>query len=90
MCQCVVGLVLLQPQQVGRVAVERGVSVRVLEQVQQRPAERLQRPGWAPVGFDDVQTNLSGAEVDVGVEEFGFEVHFGGHDRVLGGEADLD
>lgn len=88
--QGVVGFGLLQPDEVGGVAVEGRVGVGVLEQVEQRAAEGFQGPGRAPIGFDDVEADLASDEVDVGVEDLGLEVELGRGDRVIGGEADLD
>ena len=61
-----------------------------MQQVEQCAAESLEGPCWAPISLYDVQADLSGDEVDVGVEDLGLEVQFGRSDRVVRGEADLD
>ena len=87
--QTFISFVLFQSNQIGSIAVQRRIFVGVLHKVEQSSAERLKSPGWTPLCFDDIEADLSGHEVDVGVKYFCFEVHFRRHDRVLGRETDF-
>jgi hypothetical protein len=82
--------VLFEPDEVGSVAVEGRVLVGVLHEVEECSAEGLEGPCGAPVGLDDVEADLPGHEVDVGVEDLALEVHLGRHDGILRGEGDFD
>lgn len=79
-----------QAQSGTRVAVEGRLGVGAGEQVSKRVEKDHQVENGFPGTFDDVQTDFSRFEVDVRVEDFGYEVHRRGLERILVLDADDD
>merc|ERR1719188_1811646 len=69
--------------EVAGIAVQRAVSIGVHQEGNHSPADVLKGPGWAPVGLEDVEADLTVLQVYVGMENLRHKAHLWGRQWVV-------
>jgi hypothetical protein len=86
--QCLRPHVVLLPQKLRDIHIERGIRLGARQELMYRGQGGCYRVSGRPGGLEEVEANLAGAEVDVGVADWSREFYGRRGQRVGGGDGD--